>query len=170
MLKLHKNGAINGAATIYLDRPMIRIIDVSDYLERRVLILYAGALGETLTAGHVPGQGVDNAAAVSIIRGDTARQDHAKAREAIHLIRNIRFPNSVDQPTIDSELEKIEKQLWLRATQLVEQFEDLIVGVSRTLLQELSCIGEAVVLNVETLNSLPSFQGLPRLDPDLDYP
>jgi hypothetical protein len=69
----------DGSATIQLAQPLTSLDAIKSYLERRVLVLYAGALAETLRPGHTPESGVDTDKAVDIIHGAMgAEQDMGK--------------------------------------------------------------------------------------------
>lgn len=159
-----------GAATVLLAQGLPSVDAVSNYLKRRVLILYAGAMGETLHPGHVPQTGVDNDQAVSIIRGDFgAEQDHAKAREAIYLLRNIVYPDTHDADEVQGQLNALDQQLWERSLELVEQFESTIVGVAGALTERLEPtssrdVYSAVLTDAELLE-IPHLKSLPLLSP-----
>lgn len=160
----------DGSATIQLAQSLTSLDAIKSYLERRVLVLYAGALAETLTPRQTPERGVDNDKAVEIIRGAKgAEQDHAKAREAITLIRNILHPGTQDEAVVQSELDAIELRLWMRATELVEQFEEVIVGVAGALTEQLKADNApgtfVATLTKETLDNIPNIKELPRLEP-----
>jgi hypothetical protein len=160
----------SGAASIHLAESVHSLHDVTIYLERRVLVLYAGAMAETLPPGHVPQTGVDNEKAVQIIRGGFgAEQDHAKAREAIHLLRNILHPGAHDASVIDEQLSALDLRLWNRTLALVEEFEKTIVGVAYALTQHLEAKqprgSYIAVFTKEALDEIPALKALPLLQP-----
>lgn len=163
------NGHI-GAATVFLAQGLSNLDAVTNYLKCRVLTLYAGAMAETLHPEHVPQTGVDNDRAVSIIRGALgAEQDHAKAREAIHLLRNIMHPETQDRDEIQRQLSAFDQRLWGRARELVEQFESTIVGVAGALTEKLETVGSGgtyvAALTDAVLREIPTIKGLPLLSP-----
>ncbi|WP_349975401.1 hypothetical protein [Pseudomonas sp. WHRI 8519] len=168
-IEVHYKGHL-GAATIHLAQPLRGVDAVSSYLERRVLVLYAGAMAETLPPSHIPKTGVDNEKAVAIIRGaQGAEQDHAKAREAIHLLRNILHPETHDRGEVQDQLDKLDEKLWKRAVELVEQFEKTIVGVAGALTQKLK-VGDRrdtylATLTESQLAEIPAIAQLPLLTP-----
>ncbi|RAI70860.1 hypothetical protein DOZ80_10345 [Pseudomonas fluorescens] len=166
---MEPNGHRGGAA-VRLAQPLQSLDAVSNYLERRVLVLYAGALAETLHPSHVPKTGVDNEKAVEIIRGALgAEQDHAKAREAICLLRNILHPDTYEESEIQGQLDALDLRLWGRALELVEQFEATIVGVAGALTDGLKLKGPRVVytasLTDDELEEIPALKSLPTLAP-----
>ena len=172
-LELIGHNGHKGGSTIHLAQPTADLDAVSNYLERRVIVLYAGALAETLSPRQTLQRGVDNAKAVEIIHNSIlgAEQDHAKAREAITLLRNIQNPDTCDPDEIQRQLSATGNRLWARATKLVEQFEDTIVGVAGALTGTLQVCGVGInqtiiaSLSEERLTGIQALQELPRLEP-----
>jgi hypothetical protein len=160
-LELNGFDGHKGGAGIQLAGPVSTIEAAQNFLARRVIVLFAGAMSETLTPDHIPQTGIDNDKAIAIIRGGRgAEQDHAKAREAITLLRNMRYPMSVGIDDIKSELEAIDLELWLRAQELVEHFEGTIVGIARTLAEKVQALDKTEQLTEEFLESLPAIQAI----------
>lgn len=165
-IKITGHSGHHGAATIFLAQPVGSLEDVASFLERRVLVLCAGALGETLSASHVPERGVNGAEAVKIIRGGMgAEQDHAKAREAISLLRNIQNPGTCGEDEIQAQLDEIDQRLWSRATELVELFESTIAGVAGALLERLEFVDIAATFSADYLEDIPAIKEIPSLAP-----
>jgi len=168
-VELSERGDHKGGATIHLAESMTTIDEVKAYLERRVLVLYAGAMAETLPPGHVPENGVDRDRAVEIIRGALgAEQDHAKAREAIHLLRSILHPGVHDADVVNEQLIALDERLWGRALELVEEYEKTIVGVACGLTQHLEEQPRgtySAVYAKEVLDELSGLKTLPLLQP-----
>lgn len=156
----------SGSATIILTEPLRSLDDMSKYLERRVLVLYAGAIGETLSATHIPTKGVDQEQAIEIISGEMgAEQDHAKARELINLLRNLSHPGTEVEAQIQSEIDEINNRLWMRAVELVERFEDTITGLGGALVGRLEAVGETATLSADFLEGLVPVKAIPKLAP-----
>jgi GTPase involved in cell partitioning and DNA repair len=102
---------------------------------------------------------VDNARAIEIIRGGQgAEQDHAKARELVHLIRNIRATSAhpSDQEAVQAELTALDEELWAQATWLVERHADMIVGLACNLANRVQATKQKVVWLGSEIDSLPS--------------
>jgi hypothetical protein len=125
-----------GGADIRLAEPLSSMTDVAAYLERRVIILYAGAPAETLKAGP-PVKTVDREQAVTIIQNPQkgAEQGHAKARELIHILRSIRHSDTDPQQdeVVQAQLNAIDQDIWSKAIALVEQHAEIIVRLAGTL-------------------------------------
>lgn len=162
-------GAHSGGSIIHLAQSLTSIGDVRAYLERRVLVLYAGAMAETLPPGHVPEKGVNNERAAEIIHGSLgAEQDHAKAREALHLLRSILHPDTCDADDINEQLSALDLRLWSRARALVEEYEETIVNVACGLTQHLKEQRRgtySAAYTKEVLDGLSGLKALPLLQP-----
>lgn len=146
-----------GGADITLPTRLATQGDVESYLRRRVQVLYAGALAESLPENLIGGK-VDNARAIEIIRGGHgAEQDHAKARELVHLIRNIRQTTAHpgDEEAVQAELTALDEELWAQATCLVELHADMIVGLACNLANRVQALKQKVVWAGSEIDSLP---------------
>lgn len=162
-----------GGSTIHLDQPTADLDAVISYLERRVIVLYAGALAEALSPVQTPQKGIDQAKASEIFLSPNlgAGEDHAKVREALMLLRNIHNVTRCDKNDVQRQMNDIGNRLWARASELVEQFEDTIVGLACSLTQTLQVSGvgnsQAIQgsMSEKILSGLPGVQALPLLDP-----
>ena len=109
------NGHRGGAAVI-LAEPMRTLEDVGCYIRRRIQVLYAGALAETLPPRQSPTKNVNRQEAMTIIGtpGSGAEQDAAKARELIRILRNIQHADEgVESGSeVEQQLRAISDELW----------------------------------------------------------
>lgn len=157
-----------GGAAVTLPEPLSSLSDVQTYLERRVLVLYAGAAAETLPLS-APEKRVDNDLAVKTIRNPEhgTEQDHAKARELIHVLRNISDPaaNPTDDIATQAQLDELDAKLWRRAVELVESYAETIVALGDNLATRVHKPKERVTLNAKYLESLPSVQKIVAVRP-----
>lgn len=165
------NGS-RGASAIYLDQPVSDLDGVVNYLERRVLVLFAGALAEALSPIHIPKKGIDQPKASEIFLGPNlgADDDHSKVREALRLLRNIQHRSQCGEEEVEQQIREIANRLWARASELVERFEDTIVGLAGALSQRLVSGGPLSLsitgsMSESLLSGLPSVKELPRLQP-----
>lgn len=150
-----------GEASVTLSRP-VSPAEISDYLEKRVQILYAGALAEALVK-----QTVDQDLALTLIADRGAQQDHAKARELIQLLRNCRFPTTTDYEQAEAELAAIDLELWNKAAELVEFHAEDIHGLAGRLISEIKAYDQKVTLSATELDMLPAL--LDRFGPTFSY-
>ncbi|WP_339430483.1 hypothetical protein [Pseudomonas sp. EA_65y_Pfl2_P78] len=173
-VELTESGGHKAGAEVFLDLPITDIGAVVSYLERRVVVLFAGALAETLPPCHeMQNRGVNNEKACEIFHSPImgAFQDSVRTSEALIMLRSVlnQAPCSLDE--VDRQISAIGNRLWARTTNLVEQFEDVIVGVAGRLTQELKVSGSIfnpiirASLSLETLSNIPDLQTLPLLDP-----
>jgi hypothetical protein len=81
-------GGHSGGSEITLARPLRTLEDTTNYLEDRVIVLYAGAVAEALQDDDIDGAIVSS----SLQTGGGAR-DFKKIEELVNLIRNIKFPD-----------------------------------------------------------------------------
>ncbi|MEQ7920642.1 hypothetical protein ABQX22_15715 [Xanthomonas sp. WHRI 1810A] len=161
----HKAGA-----EIFQGRPITDISAVVSYLERRVVVLFAGVLAETLVGGHKSQtKGVNNELASEIFHSPIggAAQDKFRTSEVLITLHGLLNQAPCTPDEVDQQISAIGNRLWARTTSLVEQFEDVIVEVAGLLTQELEASGpifnQAIraSLSVETLSNTPSLQTLP---------
>jgi len=155
-----------GEATIELNVPIRSIAEVDEYLCRRIIILYAGALSEPLfTGAPVKKLGKpEQRKAVDIIRDPQSggHVDHAKIRELRAVLRNVRFPDTPADAldTILEELDTLDKELWGRAIELVEQYYMTICGLAGNLTQRMTQMREKVTISAAELEALPAIQAI----------
>ena len=121
-----------GGATINLVRPLSSMDAMRAYLEARIIMLFAGAMAQTLPSAPVGAKRVDLSDAAAILNGALgAERDDAKIRELRHLLRNISYPDTdlASSDRIATELKAINDCLWLRAQEMVEALAETITGL-----------------------------------------
>ena len=121
-----------GGATINLVRPISSMDAMRAYLEARIIMLFAGAMAQTLPSAPVGAKRVDLSDAAAILNGALgAERDDAKIRELRHLLRNISYPDTdlASSDRIATELKAINDCLWLRAQEMVEALAESITGL-----------------------------------------
>ena len=150
---LDLNGGHIGGSIIEPVRALSGVDDILKFLEARVQVLYAGALAQSLSNGKA-----DDEVAVSILENGGGQMDFGKARELIHLIRNIKFPNAVNDGEIQLDLDEINNDLWDRAKVLVEKDHEVICGLGRRLASGLNETGKEFELSEAELETLPAIQ------------
>jgi hypothetical protein len=123
---------------------------IIDYLERRVTVLYSGALAESLSNDII-----DNDYALNCIRAGGGKSDYDKARELIQLLRNIKYPNDIAEEEIQSSLDSIDSYIWNKAAEIIQAEHKIIEGIGLRLASEVQHIGEPFVLSSDELDSLP---------------
>jgi hypothetical protein len=158
-----------GAAAVVLPKEVRSMDELRIYLERRVLVLYAGGAAETLPSQGAPIKTVDLEQAVKVIQnpGLGAEQDHAKARELIHVLRNISRPDTDvgDDATVQAQLDELDKKLFNRAIELVEANADVIIGLAGNLAGRVQTTKSIVTLTAAYLEALPGVQQIVPANP-----
>lgn len=106
----------SGEATIILPTPEITDNDkLIDYLEKRVQILYAGVIAQFTDID----KNFDNENALKEWKNGGGMVDYAKVRELVHVIRNIKFPNTYIEKVQQSELDLIDKEIFSKTAELI---------------------------------------------------
>ncbi|MBD9564426.1 peptidase M41 [Pseudomonas sp. PDM09] len=161
-------------ASIILTRSISSIEEMKEHLESRLIVLFAGAMSQTLPAKHSARKLVDKLKATAILNGELgAEQDYAKVRELRHLLRNISHPatDPASSERITAELKEITDRVWLRTQQIVEALADTITGLGATLVDGMVIVEQwgrpadtyEVVLTGEMLERLQPVQAIPSL-------
>lgn len=161
-------------ASIILTRSISSIEEMKEHLESRLIVLFAGAMSQTLPAKHSARKLVDKLKATAILNGELgAEQDYAKVRELRHLLRNISYPatDPASSERITAELKEITDRMWLRTQQIVEALADTITGLGATLVDGMVIVEQwgrpadtyEVVLTREMLEQLRPVQAIPLL-------
>jgi hypothetical protein len=108
-------GCFKNGSEINLSVNIKTIEEILSYLEKRVQVLYAGAVAQALNKGKV-----DETKAKANIDNYECENDYAKARELIRLIRNISFKESFNENEINRQLNEISLGLWEKTITIVE--------------------------------------------------
>lgn len=129
-----------GGATINLVRPISSMDAMRAYLEARIIMLFAGAMAQTLPSAPVGAKRVDLSDAAAILNGALgAERDDAKIRELRHLLRNITCPDTgpTSSDRITTELKAINDRLWLRAQEMVVALAESITGLGAAMVDRM---------------------------------
>ena len=161
-----------GGASITLVRPILSMQDMKTHLESRVMVLMAGAMGQTLSSTNPVTKRVAKSEAVAILKGaQGAEQDYAKVKELQYLLRNIAFPEtdpaSSDQVAV--QLKVITDDLWARTQKIVEELAETITGLAGVLVDAMALVEQwgrpadtyEVVLTAAMLERLGLVRGIP---------
>jgi len=108
------------------------VTELSGYLERRIKVLFAGAISEAM---EVTGKyDADHACKEWKTGGST--NDHSKIRELVQTLRNIKYPQTTDEPTAQIELTQIDEDLIQETGKIVHNRIELIKGIGDMLFQK----------------------------------
>lgn len=162
-----------GGASISLARSISSMEAMREHLEARMMVLFAGAMGQALVSKHSPDKRVEKSKATAILKGELgAEQDYAKIRELRHLLRNIAYPDTdPSSDRITAELKEITDRVWFRTQTIVEELADTITELGRVLVDGMVMVEQwgrgadtyEVVLTGEMLERLRPVQAIPSL-------
>ena len=155
------------SAEVRLAEPIADLDALRSYLSRRIMVLMAGSIGETLDhAKH--DKPVDRAAAQKIlmVKGFGAEDDFSKCRELIRVLRNVTLlsTNPLDGAAVEAECAKIFEDLWAQAAALIERNATAVCCLASALVDD-AVAGELRKMSEEFLNSLPGVREIACLVP-----
>jgi hypothetical protein len=115
--------AAEAGASIDLLLSLKTIDEVLEFIERRVQVLYAGSLAESLVRKKI-----QNDAANRLLMS-TAANDFAKVRELVRMWVGLRHPE-VTESKFQEKLTQVNERLYHKAVKLVEDNAGLIVDLA----------------------------------------
>ncbi len=148
-------GAHEASAEVFLQNSLLSVSEVANYLERRIMVLFAGALAEAVDIDDVGGI----SARKSISEGD-GRTDGDKVQDLVHLLRNIRCPHTASTEQMSDELNSIWNGLWEKSAAIVKQEYVLLKELAANLAPRIQMIGERLYLDSQDVDVLPGLQSL----------
>lgn len=143
-------GAYRAGSEVTLPTNLPTILDVSDYLRRRVKVLYAGVLSEAMTNGEIDGD-----KALEYIRAGGA-DDHSKVRELVNVLRSIEHGETQTDAEAQLQLDKLDNELWNAAADIVVAEREAIEGLAHRLASEVKAIGVLHEIPKSELDALPA--------------
>jgi hypothetical protein len=141
-----------GYSDIDLNMPITNLEEVIDYCEKRIQILYAGALAESLTNDKV-----DNTK-LGQIWNLGGKSDCEKVRELMRFIRNIKYPASITETEINANLKVIEGELLQKAGTIVEENAGLICGMGGMLFEKIRDFGVEYTVTEEEFKNIRNYR------------
>lgn len=146
---LDSRGGHVGSSGIILAASLSTTVEVSEYLRSRTKVLYSGVLSEAMIDGVIR-----NDDAVKFARSGGA-VDYAKARELVHLIKNIEHGAPANDEEDQVQLSELDIDLWNAAAQLVVQERECIEAVGSRLASKVQSINQEYCLRDDELRSIP---------------
>jgi len=147
------NGGHEAGSEIIPAQPLACDPSIMGYLERRVTVLYAGTLAETLMNGKV-----NHDEAIKIVKSLGGARDYDKARELIQLWRNLKYPEAETPDEIQAGLTELDLLVWNRAADIVEQEQELIEGLAEHLAMDVKHLHRKVMLTEADLAAIPKLK------------
>jgi len=146
-------GAHQGGSGLMLIEKITSVEATIQYLENRIIVLYAGALAQTLQNSKA---NIEEANEL-LLRGGS-QNDYAKIRELTRLLRNLKYPKTKCNDIAQNELDNISDSLFLKALKIIEKEANLIVGVSGKIESETYNTNEKLIFSKEDLDEIPIFR------------
>lgn len=143
-------GGYRAGSDVTLPTSLSNISEVTDYLKRRVKVLYAGALAEAMIEGVIDGE-----KALEYIRNGGA-DDYSKVRELVHIIRSIEHGLTGTDDEAQAQLDAIDRALWNAAANIVMEERAVIEGLANRLESEVKAVGEFYEISQAELAALPA--------------
>jgi hypothetical protein len=138
---------------------MVSVDQIETFLEKRIVELFCGAIAEFMPVdGKATEEDVANCT-VAWNPDSTAGNDYAKITTLIHLLRNIRFPNSDSLNQVDQELKTIEKELLVRASELVAKNVTFLNQLTGYMIERTTQLIK-YQFNDQELKELPGYQNI----------
>ncbi|RLA84033.1 MAG: peptidase M41 [Epsilonproteobacteria bacterium] len=144
------NGGHKGMAEIILFAELSNIDNIIKYLENRIIVLYAGALSQTLNNGKI---NEDEANDLLLNKG--SQNDFAKIRELIHVLRGIKYPKTVIDVQANNELDEIANNLWTKTIKIVEDEKELITGLASIFESDIKYTEQNIIITEKELDNIP---------------
>jgi hypothetical protein len=138
----HKAGS-----SVTVGQPLESLPAVVSYLRKRVQVLFAGALAESLRHGKV-----NQDYALKCLEEKGGTNDFAKARELINLLRNIEHHETMTPETAQAELDPLSEKAWTDTISLVEGEADNIEALASQLAKEVKAVGTKFTISADMLN------------------
>ncbi|SLM30784.1 hypothetical protein MTBBW1_2410002 [Desulfamplus magnetovallimortis] len=155
-IKVNLNDSENEAASgIILVKPLVSTQEIINYLEKRVQVLFSGALSEAIVNGKVD----EDKACVCLKKN--GKDDYSKARELIQLLRNIIYLDNCSDLSMkdtDQQIQQISDALWEKAIMHVESEYTNIAGLSDNLESIIIKSGGKAELTENYINNLPAIR------------
>lgn len=124
------------------------VSEIDQFLEKRIQVLFAGSMAQSLVKGKV-----DQGAVESAMKNGEGREDEQKTAELIHLLRNIRHADIVDDNEFREAVMALFRDLWEKARVLVENEHKVISALGNHLSTSVKVGGEKYVFSKEELEA-----------------
>lgn len=141
------------ASTItILDKSLPNHNSVIDYCEKRVQMLYAGSLAQSLVDNKI---NLDRLKAAFKSEGVS---DLEKVVELVTIVRGCKYPDIIGAENIIAYSKQIDQELLNKSAKIVLDNQTLIFEIGQLLIEGLNTFGEKFILKKAKIQSLPKFR------------
>lgn len=142
-------------AVILLGEGLDSLENVVDYCERRIKVLYAGAIAEAKFRNKLSNEGVDE-----ILAYGGGKSDFDKARELFRFHRGIRHPKTTDMEESDKQLLDLGNEMINAAVEIVEDNYETILSLGNELAKLVQKYGKEYILERNKIEEVPLYKEL----------
>lgn len=127
---------------------------LGEYLRRRIKVLYAGVISESFDKEDCSNY------ALKEWRTGGGMNDYAKIKELTQTLRNILYPETELESQAQTELDKIDKELFDESIKIVTERRELIRGISSMLLEKVKEYDKKYFLTESEINNVQNIKEL----------
>lgn len=156
-VKLSLNGGMvghQGTSEIILIEPLATPDLLKKYLKRRIVVLFAGVLAESLKETNE----VDDAYAVQELESGGATTDFKVVSELRWILRNLCHPIDASHEDARDQAAALQSELWQFTAKFVQDHAPLICGLATRLSCRISRFNEAATLTAQEIDAAPVMQ------------
>lgn len=147
-------GHHEATSEIMIHQPLHDIAQISDYLERRVIVLFSGAMAEAQSAEDVGGDYVEE---ICCVGGDGAR-DMVKIHELIGLHLNITKPNQMAVKDVVVGRRELYSRLRTKSAKLVSAEYALIETLAVRHAEQIKTLNSGWGYHAQDFEAMPEFR------------
>lgn len=163
--KFQQNGHSAHAILEPWTHSVTNIEEVQKYLERRIQVLYSGAIAEAM---NINGE-YNSEFALNEWNNGGSINDYAKIRELIQALRNIRYPDTKDKETAQNELDEIDGNLIQKSGEVITNRLKLIYDIADSLALKIKDYNIEYQLTESEINQIKSITEYYNLNHDKSF-
>ncbi len=150
---IHDSDGHYAQAGIELECDLRSIDLVKSYLRRRISVLYAGALAESMGTSDK----VNDTYAVRELEKRGAVNDHKGARELLRVLRGIEFgPRPGTDEECNKQLKKLAAELWADTKAVLEANHKVIAAATEAILMRAEAIDKEFSMRGPIIRKIPA--------------
>lgn len=145
-----------GEASITLQTELKSVAEVRSYGRRRIGVLFAGALAESL----LPDGQINWQYAIGQLEGEQggAKDDFSKIRELLRILRSIEFQSPGSEEEHETQLKALQTPLWDRSADIIERDHEVLLGMAQSIVSRFKGIGVPFGMKEQEIRELPSIK------------
>jgi hypothetical protein len=160
-VKLQFNGGMvghHGTSEIILIEPLTTPELLNKYLKRRIVVLFAGVLAESLKETNE----VDDVYAVKELESGGATTDFKVVSELRWILRNLCHPVDASHEDARDQAAALQSELWQFTATFVQDHAPLICGLAARLACRITHFNEVATLTAQEIDAAPAMQAFMR--------